>query len=135
MEKIVLKDNQPDEREGNQLNTDFDSGKFFDLNLAVIQGRKEILSHARAFAKKYPSILRGVWMQVPNDFGQLVGYPNAYCGIALPVCDEARRMLVGLKKNPDLIFKHVGPAEQSWWNRKKIIDIASAMLESMKEQK
>jgi hypothetical protein len=127
LENIDTEDIHQEDREGKQLNTDFDSGKFFDINLNVIDNRTEILRHARTFAKKYPEVLTGFWFMVPNSFGVHCGYTNAFCGITLPYCDESRRTLERIKKDPDLLLKDEGKTE--WrWDRAKILDQVSKTL-------
>jgi len=54
-----------------------------------------------------------VWLRVPNAFGQLVGYANAFCGIKLPICPETEQTLIALLENPGLILDRIPPQEAS----------------------
>jgi hypothetical protein len=79
----------------------------------VVQGRESILKRARAFAKKHRETNDSVWLPVPNAFGQLVGYANAFCGIKLPICPETEQTLIALLENPGLILDRI-PPQQAW---------------------
>ena len=90
-----------------QINTGYDFGRMFTNEFEVIVGRQAILERVRAFARKYPETLSSVTLRVPNEFGALVGDPNAYCGITLPVCPETKATLVALKDDPGLILRRI----------------------------
>ncbi len=87
-----------------QLGTSYDHGRMFDLDLAVVSGREQILKRARRFAKDHKEKCRSVWLRVPNSFGSLCGYPNAFCGISLPRTVKTERLLVSLLEKPDQIL-------------------------------
>jgi len=103
----------------NQINITFNEGKMFTIGLKVVKGRNEILKRLRAFAKNHTGLTKDVWLRVPNEFGQLVGYSNAYCGIKLPVCQETEQTLVAILRKPGLIFNRIKP--QSEFNRNSLI--------------
>ena len=90
-----------------QINTNLDSGRMFGSDLSVVSSRDGILKRARAFAKKHAEILSSIWLIVPNEFGSLCGYTNAYCGITLPICPETEHTLASLLKNPDRFLRGV----------------------------
>ncbi|MBN9501386.1 MAG: hypothetical protein BGO01_01055 [Armatimonadetes bacterium 55-13] len=90
-----------------QLAVYYDEGRMFTLELDVVKGRGAILQRARTFAKKYPKMLRDVWLPVPNPFGELVGDPNAFCGIKLPICSETEQTLLNLLKHPERITQRM----------------------------
>lgn len=88
-----------------QLNINLNEGKMFDLNLNVISGRNNILKKARAFAKKYPGTLKVDRLMVPNAFAAQCGYPNAFALVIFPMCQETRKALTTLERNPDRLVK------------------------------
>jgi len=47
---------------------------------------------------------------VPNEFGALVGHPNAYCFITLPVCPETKATLEVMKSDPGPILRQIKAA-------------------------
>jgi hypothetical protein len=97
-----LPESKPGERTVlDQLGTNYDSGRMFTYDLKIVKGREQILSRARVFAKRYPDPLPAVWLYVPNDFAALVGYPNAYCMITLPVCAETNQVILELVRHPE----------------------------------
>jgi hypothetical protein len=102
-------DRQKDPDLVKQISITYNEGRMFTIDLHVVQGREAILKRARAFAGKHKEKDESVWLGVPNAFGELVGYSNAYCGITLPVCPETERTLVSLLKNPRLILDRVAP--------------------------
>lgn len=107
-----------------QILITYNEGKMFTVDLRVVRGRYAILQCARAFAKKHKEMTESVWLRVPNAFGELVGYANAYCGIMLPVCHETERTLVALLKNPALVLDKIG--------RQQDFDKNSLVVESLK---
>ena len=64
--------------------------------LEVIEGREAILKGARASAKVCAEVVPDIPLRVPNEFGSLVGSPNAYCMIALPVCPTTTKTLTNV---------------------------------------
>jgi hypothetical protein len=104
-----------------QIQTTYNDAKMFGIDLSVVNGREAILRRARAFAKKHHEMLLSVWMRVPNAFGQLVGYSNAFCGITLPVCPETERTLVAILKNPGLILNRI-PAQERWVKESVLVE-------------
>lgn len=95
-----------------QLNINLNEGKFFDLNLNVISGRGKILKRARSFAKKYPGTLNVEHINVPNAFAAQCGYPNAYALVNLPLCEEARKVIALLAKNPSRLVRFSPKADR-----------------------
>jgi hypothetical protein len=114
-------DRQKDPDLAKQISITFNEGRMFTIDLQVVQGREAILQRARAFAKKHRETNESVWLRVPNAFGQLVGYANAYCGIKLPVCPETERTLIALLKNPRLIFDRI-PPQQDWDKNSLVVE-------------
>lgn len=106
LEKLKSDRNGPLPRTtADQLNINLNEGRFFDLNLNVIPGRDNILRKARAFAKKYPGTLKVNHLMVPNSFAAQCGYPNAYAIVILPMCEETKKVIAKLVKNPDRLLK------------------------------
>jgi hypothetical protein len=98
-----------------QLNRSYDACRMFTSDLEVVQGRKAILQRARAFAKEHTQQLSGVSLRVPNDFGALVGSPNAYCMITLPICPATQQTLTALKADPSRILRRIKSEDEEWW--------------------
>jgi hypothetical protein len=73
------------------INRRNDSCRMFTNELEIVVGREAILKRARDFAKQHPDILSVVLLRVPNEFGALCAYPNAYCMITLPTTRAAFR--------------------------------------------
>ena len=109
------KDQPATKHVADQLNTDFDSGRMFDMNLKVFAGRDEILKKARSFVKKYPTAAPNFLLSVPNEFGVKCGYTNAYCMVAIPVCKETNALMSRIKESPDFLIRDVPKDQQSRW--------------------
>ncbi|MGJ8643281.1 MAG: hypothetical protein ACSHX9_07735 [Luteolibacter sp.] len=77
----------------------------FTNELDVISGRNAILERARAFAKRHPKVLKTIALGVPNEFGALVGDPNAYCSLVLPVCPSSKETLDKVKEDPSFLLR------------------------------
>jgi len=92
------------------LNQYYDSCRMFTHQFEVVAGKKAILQRVRAFVKKYPEPLRVTNVGVPNEFGALVGHPNAYCFITLPVCPETKATLEVMKSDPGPILRQIKAA-------------------------
>lgn len=90
-----------------QLNKSYDACRMFTSELEIVQGRKAILQSVRAFAKENTKLLSGVSLRVPNEFGALVGSPNAYCTILLPMCPATKKTLTALKDDPGRILRRI----------------------------
>lgn len=90
-----------------QLNNGYDFCQMFTVEFEVIVGREAILKRVRAFAKKYPDMLKSVMVVVPNEFGAKVGDPNAYCGITLPICSESKATLVAINDDPNIVMRQI----------------------------
>jgi len=88
-----------------QINQRNDSGRMFTHELDVVSGRESILERARAFAKKHPEVLPTTTLAVPNEFGALVGNPNAYCEVVLPVCPVSKKTLEKVSADPGLFLR------------------------------
>jgi hypothetical protein len=84
----------------------------FDSDLSVVSSRDGILKRARAFAKRHTETLTSIWLIVPNEFGSLCGYTNAYCGITLPICPETEHTLASLLKNPNRLLRGIKDKER-----------------------
>lgn len=100
-----------------QLNKSYDACRMFTSDLQIVEGRQAILKRARAFAKEHTKQLAGVPLYVPNDFGALVGSPNAYCAITLPVCAQTKQTLTALQADPTPILRRLGSSDnatRSW---------------------
>jgi hypothetical protein len=123
LDRVPAEAKKPEDRDGAQLNITYDSGQMFDVSLKVVKGRNEILKRAREFAHLHREILDGMWFRVPNEFGQQCGYSNAYCGIALPICEETKLSLLNLKKNPNLIVKFIHRDAGAWTKERVLSDI------------
>ena len=115
------KDTPKTEWIGEQLNVSFNEGRMFDLKLNVVSRREEILKRARAFAKKYPEVLKAEYISVPNEFGAKCGYPNAFCLITLPLCPESKALALQLEKNPSRLLKDVREKDLEW-QRKSVVE-------------
>jgi hypothetical protein len=98
-----------------QLNKEYDSCRMFTSDLQIVQGRKAILQQARAFAKENTKLLSGVSLRVPNEFGELVGSPNAYCAITLPICPATKQTLTALKADPGRILRRIKSEDEDYW--------------------
>jgi hypothetical protein len=103
-----------------QINTYYDQGRMFTSGLEVVAGSKAILKHVRDFAKKHRKSLPAVTLRVPNEFGELCGSPNAYCGVTLPICPETKATLVALKADPGLILRRIKSGDEGY-NRSLIM--------------
>ena len=103
-----------------QINTSYDSCRMFTYELEVVVGREAILKRARAFAKQHTKMLSSFWLIVPNEFGSLVGDPNAFCGITLPICPETKTTLVALKDDPGLVLRRIESRDEEW-NRSRLL--------------
>lgn len=90
-----------------QININYDSGRMFTNELGVVSGNAAILERVRAFSKKHPEALAPVTLQVPNEFGRLVGDPGAYCSILFPICPETRATLEAVRKDPGIILRRI----------------------------
>lgn len=90
-----------------QLNKTYDSCRMFTHELEIVQGRKAILQRARDFAKENTKLLSGVSPLVPNEFGALVGIPNAFSAITLPICPATKKTLTALKDDPGRILRRI----------------------------
>lgn len=116
LDALVVPNSDAEAAIASQINMAFDSGRMFADDLAVVTGSKEILPRVRAFAKKYPKTLSSVMLRVPNEFGSLCGYPNAFCLINLPVCPETQSILLALQGDPGLILRRI-PSRDETYNR------------------
>lgn len=117
----------PDENFVGQILTTYNSGRMFTTDLKVIKGKKAILSRLRDFAKTHPETGQSVFLRVPNRFGELVGYANAFCGIRLPVCPETEKTLISVLQKPELILNRIKKADP--WDRNTLRASAIQCLE------
>lgn len=92
-----------------QINGRNDSCRMFTHELDIVSGREAILERARAFAKQHPKVLPTTTLSVPNEFGALVGNPNAYCEIVLPVCPVSRKTLEKVREDPGVFLRRAKP--------------------------
>ncbi len=92
------------------LNQYYDSCRMFTHQFEIVSGKQAILQRVRAFVKRHPEPLRVTSVRVPNEFGALVGCPNAYCHITLPVCPETKATLEAMKSDPGPILRQIKAA-------------------------
>ncbi len=119
-------DSQKDPSLVNQIAISYNEEKMFTIDLNVVQGRESILKRSRAFARKHREMESFVWLPVPNAFGELVGYANAFCGIKLPVCPETERTLLLLLKNSKRIFDRI-PRQPDWAKNNLLVDVLKSL--------
>ncbi len=110
-----------------QINSYYDSGRMFTNELEIVMGRMAILHRARAFAMKHPKMLSAVWLRVPNEFGALCGYPNAYCLIRLPVCPGTKKTLAALKDDPGLVLRRIKSRDEDYDRSRLLADADKAL--------
>jgi hypothetical protein len=115
LEQVKVPSERPDAEIAAQLNTYYDEGRMFTSGLEVVAGSKDILKHVRDFTKKHPKSLPAVTLRVPNEFGELCGSPNAYCGITLPICPETKATLLALKAEPGIILRRIRSDNESYY--------------------
>jgi hypothetical protein len=110
-----------------QLNKTYDSCRMFTSELEIVQGRKAILERARAFAKENTKLLSPVSLRVPNEFGALVGSPNAYCAITLPLCPATRATLTALKDDPGRVLRRIEPRDKDYTLSRLLVETDKAL--------
>lgn len=109
LEPVDIPDSERGAKIATQINRKNDSCRMFSNELDVISGREAILGRARDFAKRHPKVLKTTLLGVPNEFGALVGDPNAYCEIVLPVCPSSRKTLEKVKEDPSFFLRRIPP--------------------------
>lgn len=114
------------------LNKRNDSCRLFTHDLRVVEGREAILERMRAFAKQQRGVLSAVHLRVPNEFGSIVGNPNAYCMVTLPVCPGTRGALIRLKEDPDLVMGRI-ESQSEEFERSSMLDSVERALASFPE--
>lgn len=122
-----------DEEIVKQILTTYNSGRMFTADLKVMKGKKAILSRLRNFAKTHPETGQSVFLRVPNRFGELVGYANAFCGIRLPVCPETEKTLISVLHKPELILSRINKVDP--WDKNTIRSSAIQCLEPFPSEK
>jgi hypothetical protein len=110
-----------------QLNKSYDSCRTFTSELEIVEGRKAILQRARDFAKENTKMLSGVSLMVPNEFGELVGSPNAYCAIMLPICPGTKKTLIALKADPGRILRRTQSRDDDSARSRLLAETAKAL--------
>ena len=90
-----------------QLNDLYDSSRMFTNEFEVVEGREKILNRARAFAKEHTEMLPAVSIRVPNEFGAVCGFPNAYSLITFSLCPSTRKTLSAIREDPSRVMGRV----------------------------
>lgn len=111
-----------------QINEEYDSCRMFTSELEIVEGRQAILERARTFANKNTARLPGVSLIVPNEFGALVGSPNAYCAITLPIGPDTKKTLTALKDDPGRILRCIESRDEGNVRSRLLAETDKALL-------
>lgn len=118
LDPVEVAASSPEAAIAEQINTYYDSCRMFTHQFEIVAGKGAILDRVRAFVKKHPEPTPVVTMGIPNAFGALVGSPNAYCMLTLPVCAESKTALEAVRDDPGPILRrakyHDGGPARDW---------------------